>query len=357
MLRAMFALLSILPLASPAVAGADKEEPTVRGKKAPEWLEILQKDPKAERRQAAVIALGILGPKLPGVVLGLSDALKDSDSAVRRTTAQTLGQLGAEGRRAVDPLAETVKTDKSEAVRQAAATALGRLGATAKGAVPELSQALEDSHSGTRAAAAEALGRIGPDAVAALPNLVRLLKDSERLARAQAAFALGRFGLEAAPAVPALATVVLNDSQVEIRRLAAEALGQIGPEASGAAAESLGQALQKDTQAEVRRAAALALGKIGTEAKSALPALLGALKDGDKFVRALALHTVAALAEESPLVVPAMATCLADEVAEVRLAAVDELGRLGPLAKPALAALRGVQKNDGRSIIRDAAAD
>src|SRR5437879_7262616 len=126
MLRATL-VLALLTLAPTTTAAVDDAEPTVRGKKAPEWLEMLQKDPNVEHRRAAVIALGILGPKVPGVVLGLSDALKDADPAVRRTAAQTLGQLGADGRKAVEPLAETLTTDKAETVRQAAAIALGRL--------------------------------------------------------------------------------------------------------------------------------------------------------------------------------------------------------------------------------------
>ena len=79
MLRAILvgALLTlVVPATAAAIPAADDREPTVRGKKAPEWLEMLQKDPNADRRRAAVIALGILGPKVPGVVLGLSDALK-----------------------------------------------------------------------------------------------------------------------------------------------------------------------------------------------------------------------------------------------------------------------------------------
>src|SRR5260370_41270264 len=105
-LCALMLLLLALPATSARVHVVADDEPTVRGKKAAEWLEMLEKGPKVERRRAAVVALGILGPKVPGVVLGLSDALKDADPAVRRTTAQTLGQMGPDGRRAVQPLAE-----------------------------------------------------------------------------------------------------------------------------------------------------------------------------------------------------------------------------------------------------------
>ena len=67
MLRAALALLLLLPTTFAAVRGADDPEPTVRGKKASEWLEMLQKDPNVDRRRAAVIALEILGSKVPGV--------------------------------------------------------------------------------------------------------------------------------------------------------------------------------------------------------------------------------------------------------------------------------------------------
>src|SRR5437868_5544482 len=74
-LRAMQVLLLalVMPTTGTVARAADGEEPTVRGKRAAEWLEMLQKDPKVERRRAALIALGILGPKVPGVVLGVSD--------------------------------------------------------------------------------------------------------------------------------------------------------------------------------------------------------------------------------------------------------------------------------------------
>ena len=46
-----------------AASFPDDDDATVRGKKASEWLEMWRSDPKAERRQAALVALGLLGPK------------------------------------------------------------------------------------------------------------------------------------------------------------------------------------------------------------------------------------------------------------------------------------------------------
>ena len=62
-----------------------------------------------------------------------------------------------------------------------------------------------------------------------------------------------------------------------MRRKAAEALGQIGPDAKSAVpalTSALTGGMKKDmNDAEVRTAAAVALGGIGPDAKSALPTL------------------------------------------------------------------------------------
>src|ERR1700745_855060 len=80
----------------PALRAAD-DEPTVRGRTASEWLEMLHQDPQPQRRRAALIALGILGPNVRGVVPGVGQALKDADVEVRRGAAQLLAQMGPDG--------------------------------------------------------------------------------------------------------------------------------------------------------------------------------------------------------------------------------------------------------------------
>jgi HEAT repeat protein len=71
--------------------------------------------------------------------------------------------------------------------------------------------------------------------------------------------------------VPALITALRNQDK-EIRRNAAQALGQIGPTAKEAV-HALITALQ-DEDPNVRRLAASALGRIGPTAKEAVPALI-----------------------------------------------------------------------------------
>src|SRR5690349_14164457 len=93
-----FLILGSLCLAAalPCSAIADDEEPSVRGKKASEWLSMLgDRDPQTvKQRRTALVALSILGPKVPGVVPGLATALKqDPDEDVRIGAGQTLGQM------------------------------------------------------------------------------------------------------------------------------------------------------------------------------------------------------------------------------------------------------------------------
>jgi HEAT repeat protein len=86
-----------------------------------------------------------------------------------------------------------------------------------------------------------------------------------------------------------------------------------------------------------------------------LPQLIEAVKDHDRFVRAAAVGAIGAFGKESPLAQAALINSLNDDVVEVRLAAIEELGRMGPPAKAALPTLREARKNDNRLVVRQAA--
>ena len=79
------------------------------------------------------------------------------------------------------------------------------------------------------------------------------------------------------------ARCVLKDEEGSVRKVAAEALGGIGPEAK-TAVPALIEALKNEHE-YVRATVALALGGIGPEAKAAAPALKEALKDEYELVR------------------------------------------------------------------------
>src|SRR5262249_34063203 len=126
-----------------------------------------------------------------------------------------------------------------------------------------------------RCNAADILRGLAFDAVAAIPKLAEGLGDPDEQVRAYCAHALVDIGYavhrrvpSAVPAltatVPAL-TMALGDRSCEVRCLAANALGAVGPSAAPAAARL--QQLLADPDAEVREYAEQALGAISAPAE------------------------------------------------------------------------------------------
>lgn len=119
-------------------------------------------------------------------------------------------------------------------------------------------------------------------------QLERMLHDPSSTVQAQGAYGLSRLGPAARSAVPALREALKGESLV--RQHAAQALGQIGPEAAEAT-DDLVTAL-RDPEWTVRRQAALALGQIGPAGRSALPHLERLRRDPDNLVRQAAAFAI-----------------------------------------------------------------
>ena len=165
--------------------------------------------------------------------------------------------LASFGRKAFEPLSQQL-TSENATVRRNAAWAIGELtnmvpGERA-GAVPQLITLLGDSDAWVRMAAARALGELRDER--ALTKLVATLADDNWRVRELAVWALSE--MKDARAVNALCSVLLSDARVEVRRGAAEALGEI---ASVDALPSLKQALN-DTEPSVSAKVAWAISEI-----------------------------------------------------------------------------------------------
>jgi len=165
--------------------------------------------------------------------------------------------LASFGRPAFAPL--TNQLDSSNAtVRRNAAWAIGELTGMAPGeranAVPQLITLLSDSDEWVRMAAARALGELRDNR--ALSKLVATLSDDDWRVRELATWALSE--MKDARAVNALCNVLLADTRVEVRRGAAEALGEIN---SADALPTLKQALN-DKEPSVSAKAAWAISEI-----------------------------------------------------------------------------------------------
>ena len=174
------------------------------------------------------------------------------------------------------------------------------------------------------------------------PGLLAALRDAEEDVRRAAAEALGEIG--DAAAVPGL-LAALRDADADVRREAAWALGRIG---DAAAVPGLLAAL-RDADADVRWAAAAALGRIGDAA--AVLGLVAALRDADERVREAAAWALRKIGDAA--VVPGLLAALRDADADVREAAAWALGKIGDAAAVPglLAALR-----DADADVREAAA-
>jgi HEAT repeat protein len=378
------ALLSVGLLSTrPAWAAIEEDEQVVAGKKLSEWAQMLKSDKEENRRRASLTALKIIGQRLetPKVLPPVVEAARDDMSDnVRKAATQTLGELAFFAHDYLDPrkraekkkgdvaeamfkpafeaLVEQLRVDKTADVRQTAAEALGRLGADAWSAVEPLTNALKDKADPVRASAAEALGRIGPKANEAAPLLVDALKDmkSDRFVRIYAAFALGRI----APMPPESAVAALGgalsdaETPAEVRKAAADALGQLG-EAAASGVPALAAALRDKQNLEVRRATAYALGQVGASGAKALPDLRSAIRDEDKFVRCHALRAIGGFGKEGADAVPDLVRCLKeDSNTEARVAAIEALGSLGLNVPEAMDALNAASRSS-QTAIREAA--
>jgi HEAT repeat protein len=122
-----------------------------------------------------------------------------------------------------------------------------------------------------------------------IPKYLKALQTSkDAKERATAASMIGRRGAvnvgDVKDAVEPLKERVQSDADAGVRKAAATALGQIGPEPA-TTVPLLTEVVQKDKSLDVKLAAVEALTQFGPNAKSALPAirkLLGATKDNKK---------------------------------------------------------------------------
>jgi len=247
----------------------------------------------------------------------LIDALKSAEPAVRTAAARALIDLDPDPE-IVRPLVEKVVADADTEVIEDIMDAVAGLG---EDAVPPLIEALE--HEEVRGLVAATIARIGPAAKAAVPALIEALSDENPRIRNEVLFAIAAIGPEAKEAVPMVAKL-LNDPEMDVRYGACYALGKIGRAAMPAKAE-LQRTLDSPDQF-LAMAGAWALACIHPECQ-----------------------------ETAAKSVPVLIKALAASDAMSRLRAAEVLGLLGPLARPAAAAVqKALQDEDQR--VRETAA-
>jgi HEAT repeat protein len=202
--------------------------------------------------------------------------------------------------------------DRDPEYRKKAINALTAIGTEDKRVLPVLIKALKDRYISNEAA--HALGNIGKDAV---PALLPLLKGRDTELRKWAAVALSDIGPEAKETIPALIEC-LEDQDQSLRGWAAAALGRMAPE-SKAAIPALIKLLDKDDLGFTRgRGGSTTIEALSRFREQAVPALSEALKDPSEKIRAGAAGCLAIIGKPAKGAIPALILALGDKHQLVR---------------------------------------
>lgn len=189
-------------------------------------------------REAAAGAICKIGGVTSGEALALVNAaLEDESGDVRRAATSSLCKLefSIVEVTVVPELLRALQRGKPRS-RNRAVAILGQLGCVAAPVVPCLAQAIEQDCPEFSRVAAQALCDMGRAAAAAVPRLTRALTDARSWVRRQAALVLASVGEEGGAAARALVLLALNDTEIQVRTTAKEALAGVAagvPELKG----------------------------------------------------------------------------------------------------------------------------
>jgi HEAT repeat protein len=197
-----------------------------------------------------LLAVALAGCQGDDPVAARIAELQGTDRDARIAAADALRDLGEPASAAV-PALNSVLGDLHPGVRQSAARALGHMGEAGRTAATPLEKLLNDPELSVRLAAAWSLQKLDPAGQKYIPVLTKAMRAGE----GGTIVAVGNLGPAADWAVPTL-TTLLQDRRPGVRRLAAEALGKIGPD--DAARAALERAV-KDSDDRVREAASAAV--------------------------------------------------------------------------------------------------
>ena len=262
-----------------------------------------------EERMQSIMALAAIGEPSLTAVSEILKALDAPEASLRFAAAFALGKLRA---KAADAALAKAAGDSDPLLSSIASWARARINPADSGlvdaAVGKLSAGLSSTQPGVQAAAISALSDLCDDIDDATEK--RLAGDFVRL---------------------------LSSPEQDVRDAAAAALVREGP----LAVDALEQAL---TNAEIRGLAMEILTAIGPVSRDALDSFVTALSDPDPRHRGDAAVAIAAVGPAAADAVPELLKILADADAPpgLRYAAAYALGRIGPAAKPAAAALEAL---------------
>lgn len=293
-------------------------------------------DPRV--RASALGALVSAHVEVKTVLPRMDAALHDPSPIVRLTALQLVPFLGPDARPLGPSILAALK-DSDAGIRR---SAIENVGPSQADAIPILLENLGDA--AMQPAILEALARIGSAAESVAPRLFEMLPTATKTQRLQILAAISKTGATTAP--PAL-TQGLQDTDPEIRAAALGAYAQAEHDKTPRNAALI--AALADADAKPRRAAMEALGALGTNAREATPQLITLLhRDGD---RPSALEALKRMEVRS---VPHLLDALSVNNSDVKIYACERLAAIGPEAREALPALKGLLEAQNDEVRRGA---
>lgn len=328
-----------------------------------EWIKILRSHDDPKWRRASVLILDAADVASTTALPAILDAAEsDKEAVVRVEAVRMIGKFDPKKvRPALKALVNSLQNDKEGTVREVAAASLGntRYAPVAGEYVSEIAGALKDTHEGTRIAVAGTLRNMGESAASAVPALLGAARDpKENLqVRLAAVHVVSRFGKENPQTASLLVDLAKNTGNAPaLREISIEGLGRLGSDAAevlAALSEILG-----DKNVEMRKASAVSLGALGPKANPAWKAIKPHIADQkeDSSVRNHLIRLTGVLGKTNPEAIDVLeAVAKKDDSTENRIAAIQELGELGPLAKRTLVTLAAIETQDARAAVREAA--
>lgn len=276
--------------------------------------------------------------------------LDDKDAADRADAARELGSMGATD--SVDTLVKAL-SDRDKGVRLAASSSLWKLGEAARPAVPAMTKAFEGASGWFKLNLGGALEDLGTDREELVEGYRRVLESNDASARVEAASRL-RGHVPDSELIPVVNEALDDDS---VRSEAQAVLRKLQPKSGEETSSVVRRLHHKDSS--VRGDALRQLARTKPLPKDALPEMLGLIEDSEESVRRTACSAMGTLgashaAQTVPLLVRALRT---DEATDVRKAAGQALGEIGPAAKEAIPALVEALQKDKEREVREAACE
>jgi len=288
-------------------------------------------------------------PEAPGPTVAQwqawAEALAGNDVAARQTAAEELDELATNGTVA---FLDALRHESPDVRRCAAFYLIDRFDPSDAAMVQAFTGALSDPDGPVRRMALSVAKRFPKDAlVAAAPQLATTLENQSETAANRAAVArlIATLEADARSVLPKLLSSMHDDPDKSVRSACLMAVSRVAEPED--AVKALRQTLTDDADASVRGLAAVRLGKHGPAAGAAVADLASAMEDRDDTMARKAADALIAIGAAS---VPPATDRLTSTNPNARRLAVFVLGKLGPVASPALDELRKRLQDDDQEV-------